>query len=82
MLAETSAIPGSINPETRTTPRRRPRVSQYAVFMGIKFDKATAAAIDEMVRREDRARSWVVSDLVVASLSALGRLPSLTDRAA
>lgn len=82
MLTETSAISGSKSPETRATPRRRPRVSQYDVFMGIKFDKATAAAIDEMVRRENRARSWVVSDLVVEGLKRLGALVEPQDRAA
>lgn len=50
--------------------------------MGIKFDKATAAAIDEMVRRENRARSWVVSDLVVEGLKRLGALVEPQDRAA
>ena len=75
MLAEPSANPSA-------TPRRRPRVSQYDQFMGVKFDKATAAAIDEMVRREGRARSWVISDLVVASLNRLGLLPDQHDRAA
>ena len=75
MFSETSANPS-------VTPRRRPRVSQFNVFMGVKFDSATAAAIDEMVRREGRARSWVISDLVVASLKRLGAFAEPTDRAA
>ena len=35
MLTETSAISGSKSPETRATPRRRPRVSQYDVSWGL-----------------------------------------------
>lgn len=75
MLCETSTTPS-------ITPRRRPRVSQFNVFMGVKFDSATAAAIDEMVRQEGKARSWVISDLVIASLKRLGALAEPTDRTA
>ena len=80
MLAETSAISGS---KTRNPHYAAPPPSRLSIrrVYGDQFDKATAAAIDEMVGRENRARSWVVSDLVVASLKRSGARRA-SDRAA
>ena len=75
MLGETQANRGAKRPA-------RPRLSKYPVAVAVRFETATAEAVDELVRREGKTRSWVISDLVAASLQRLGMLAEPSDRAA